>query len=359
VEVATDGKALCISACQLDTKEVTELVVSEGDHRKLLAASDGDYEEVVRGLRKVCGVLVLDLPERQMSKVMRSGDPLRYVFSREMTLGCWPHFVEVSTDEKVLCISACKLATKEVTELVVSEEDHRKLLEAANEDYEKVIRGLRISEGVLVIDVLGNTTSTVMRSQEPLRYVVNKEMTLGSSPYSVEVSTDGKVLCISACNVDTNEFTELVVSEDRHQKLLEVADGDYDKIMEGLQMTEGALILELPETTLVRLQPPERSEYRRDSVMYEIMGSTDSFRYILSKEMALGCWPHFVEMATDGKVLCISACKLDTKEEVVELVVSEEDHQKLLEAAGGDYKKILRSLRLDGGALVLKQAESM
>jgi len=271
-----------------------------------------------------------------------------------MSLGCWPHFVEVATDDKVLCVSACQMDTKDVLELLVSEEDTRKLLEAANGDYETITQGLRISEGVLVIDPMGNTTSTVMLPQEPIRYVVNKEMTLGSWPHSVEVSTDGTVLCISACNVNTNEVTELVVSEDLHRKLLEAANGDYDKIMEGLQMTDGVLILELRETTPERLQPPERSEYRRDSAMYEIMGSVDSFRYLMSREMTLGCWPHFVDLATDGKVLCISACKLDTKE-VVELVVSEEDHQKLLEATDGDYKKILNGLRLDGGMLFLKQ----
>jgi hypothetical protein len=361
VEVATDGNVLFISACRLDAqKEVTELVVNEEDHRKLLAASNGDYEMVMRGLRIVCGMLVLDLPDRKISKVMRSAaDSLRYVFSREITLGCWPNFVEAATDGKVLIISACRLDTKEVIEHVVSEEDHRKLLDCANEDYEKIMRGLRISEGVLVLEPLENTISTMMRSQEPLRCVVDKEMTLGTLPHFVEVSTDGRVLCISARNVDTSEVTELVVSEDRHQNLLEAAGGDYKKIMEGLRMTEGVLILELPETTLERLEPPARSAtYRRDSAMYELKGSTNSFRYLMSREMTLGCWPHFVEVATDEKVLCISACKLDTKE-VTELIVSEENHQKLLDDAGGDYKNIMKGLRLDGSVLFFTQLETM
>jgi len=119
-------------------------------------------------------------------------------------------------------------------------------------------------------------------------------------------------------------------------------------------MRGGALVLEPPEASPKRAS----SSYRKDRNISKKMGSSDSVRYVLSREMTLGFWPYFVEVATDEKVLYISACKMDTRE-VTDLLVSEENHAKLLEVANGDYKKILKGLRMDAGVLVLKQLESL
>lgn len=187
-----------------------------------------------------------------------------------------------------------------------------------------------------------------------LRYILSKEMSLGCWPHFVEVATDGSVLCITACRLDNKEVTELVVSEENHSRLLGATNGDYEEIMRGLRMRGGALILEQPEMSPSR----SSSRYRKDKSISKKMGSTDSVRYVFSREMTLGFWPYFVEMATDEKVLYISACKMDTKE-VIDLLISEENHAKLLEIANGDYKKIIKGLRMDGGALVLKQLDSL
>jgi len=78
----------------------------------------------------------------------------------------------------------------------------------------------------------------------------------------------------------------------------------------------------------------------------------EELKFAFRDEIMLGDACYLVDMATDGQVLCISACETQSGQ-TLEMIVNEENHLRLLEEAEGDYSLIAQQLRLEGGQLVL------
>merc|ERR1740123_2546441 len=78
----------------------------------------------------------------------------------------------------------------------------------------------------------------------------------------------------------------------------------------------------------------------------------EELKFAFRDEIMLGDACYLVDKATDGQVLCISACETQSGQ-TLEMIVNEENHLRLLEEAEGDYSLIAQQLRLEGGQLVL------
>lgn len=78
-------------------------------------------------------------------------EQLRYVFRDHMFIGQSWCLVEIATDGKVLAVSACDAESLLPRELLISEENHRRLLTEVN-DYAEVAGRLRFEGEDLVLD---------------------------------------------------------------------------------------------------------------------------------------------------------------------------------------------------------------
>lgn len=81
-------------------------------------------------------------------------------------------------------------------------------------------------------------------------------------------------------------------------------------------------------------------------------------RYVLKEERFIGGSSYFVEMATDGQTLAVSAFDRDMQD-TLELLVNEANHQQLLYESGGDYGHIAQRLRVKDGRLVIISLEAL
>jgi E3 ubiquitin-protein ligase TRIP12 len=75
-------------------------------------------------------------------------------------------------------------------------------------------------------------------------------------------------------------------------------------------------------------------------------------KYVLKEGRHLGKQYYLVEMATDGKMLAISAYDGE-QQRTLELLVNEKNHRRLYRDANGDYNIIASKLRVDGEQLVI------
>jgi hypothetical protein len=75
-------------------------------------------------------------------------------------------------------------------------------------------------------------------------------------------------------------------------------------------------------------------------------------RYVLKEGRTLGKQYYLLEMATDGRMLAISAYDGD-QQRTLELLVNERNHRRLYRDANGDYNIIASKLRVEGDQLVL------
>merc|ERR1719401_1200820 len=74
--------------------------------------------------------------------------------------------------------------------------------------------------------------------------------------------------------------------------------------------------------------------------------------YVLKEGKRIGQAFYLVEMATDGRTLCISAYEGE-QEKTLELLVNERNHRKLYRDTNGDYNTIAGLLRVEGNKLVI------
>jgi len=79
-------------------------------------------------------------------------------------------------------------------------------------------------------------------------------------------------------------------------------------------------------------------------------------RYVLKEERIIGGINFFVEMATDGHTLAVSAYDKDIQD-TLELLVNEENHRQLLFESDGNYVEISSRLRVRDDRLVIVSAE--
>merc|ERR1719506_2478732 len=80
-------------------------------------------------------------------------------------------------------------------------------------------------------------------------------------------------------------------------------------------------------------------------------------RYVLKEHLLIGGATYFVEMATDGQTLAVSAYDNDVQD-TLELLVNEEIHGQLLLESRGDYGDIAGRLRISKGRLVIIPLEA-
>lgn len=86
-------------------------------------------------------------------------------------------------------------------------------------------------------------------------------------------------------------------------------------------------------------------------------GGSKGLRYVLQEHLLIGGTAHFVEMATDGQTLAISAYDREV-EDTYELLVNEENHRRLLEDNSGDYGEIAGRLRIRDDQLIIVPREA-
>jgi len=83
---------------------------------------------------------------------------------------------------------------------------------------------------------------------------------------------------------------------------------------------------------------------------------TQGLSYVLKEERIIGGINFFVEMATDGQTLAVSAYDKDIQD-TLELLVNEENHMQLLFESDGNYSEISSRLRIRDDRLVIVSAE--
>lgn len=141
--------------------------------------SEASYEESRQFLRRRCEYPVVDMklkrrvrPTASLQPLARedrglqagqdpsavaqdpgapSGKGLRYVLQEHLLIGGTAYFVEMATDGQTLAISAYDREVEDTYELLVNEENHRKLLQDNNSDYGEIAVRLRIRDDQLVI----------------------------------------------------------------------------------------------------------------------------------------------------------------------------------------------------------------
>jgi hypothetical protein len=86
-------------------------------------------------------------------------------------------------------------------------------------------------------------------------------------------------------------------------------------------------------------------------------GGSKGLRYVLREHLLIGGTAHFVEIATDGQTLAISAYDREV-EDTYELLVNEENHRRLLEDNNGDYGEIAGRLRIRDDQLIIVPREA-
>jgi len=77
-----------------------------------------------------------------------------------------------------------------------------------------------------------------------LHYIFSEEMKLGDLTVQVEMVSDGRVLAISAFDLDSEKSYELLLSEANHVAMHEEASGSYGKIAQRLRIQDGQLVLD-------------------------------------------------------------------------------------------------------------------
>lgn len=83
---------------------------------------------------------------------------------------------------------------------------------------------------------------------------------------------------------------------------------------------------------------------------------THEMRYVVKEGRRIGPQYYLLEMATDGRILAISAYN-EEKQTALELVVNEKNHRRLYRDFGGDYSRIAQRLSIEGGLLCLDMAD--
>merc|ERR1719174_1853080 len=84
--------------------------------------------------------------------------------------------------------------------------------------------------------------------------------------------------------------------------------------------------------------------------------SSHGLQYVLKEERIIGGTTFYVEMATDGQTLAVSAYDKEIQD-TLELLVNEENHRQLLFESDGDYGEISLRLRIKDDRLVIASAE--
>jgi hypothetical protein len=94
-----------------------------------------------------------------------------------------------------------------------------------------------------------------------------------------------------------------------------------------------------------------------DAVASESLSGPPSLQYVLTQQRLIGDSPFYVEMATDGRALAVSAYSREAQD-TLELLVNEEKHYLLRQETGGDYALLADRLRvLPEGQLIIAEAE--
>lgn len=75
-------------------------------------------------------------------------------------------------------------------------------------------------------------------------------------------------------------------------------------------------------------------------------------RYVVKEHLLIAGTTFFVEMATDGRTLAVSAYDREIQD-TLELLVNEEHHRQLLLESGGDYGEIAGRLRIKDDRLII------
>lgn len=86
--------------------------------------------------------------------------------------------------------------------------------------------------------------------------------------------------------------------------------------------------------------------------------SPSGLRYVLKEHMLIGGTAYFVEMATDGQTLAVSAYNPEVQD-TLELLVNEENHRKLLFESDSDYSQIAGRVRIRDDQLVIIAPEAL
>lgn len=84
---------------------------------------------------------------------------------------------------------------------------------------------------------------------EDQQYVFKESRRVGEAYYMLEMSTDGRVLNISAYDTESQTSLELLVKEKVHRQLYREFNSDYGLIADRLRVEGNRLILEMPGTS--------------------------------------------------------------------------------------------------------------
>lgn len=107
------------------------------------------------------------------------------------------------------------------------------------------------------------------------------------------------------------------------------------------------------EPSVLRQIPPELAEDTADprgSLAHD--DDAQDQKVMLKEGKTIGKVYYLIEMATDGRVLNVSAYNGETQTSL-ELVVNEKKHRRLYRECDGDYSRISERLRIEGNRLIL------
>jgi hypothetical protein len=94
-----------------------------------------------------------------------------------------------------------------------------------------------------------------------------------------------------------------------------------------------------------------------DVTLEAVDAAPECLIYVLKEDRLIGDVPYFVEMASDGQTLAVSAFDREAQD-TLELLVNEENHHQLLFETNCDYGLIAQRLRVHEGRLVIASLEA-
>ncbi|CAK0861001.1 unnamed protein product [Prorocentrum cordatum] len=111
------------------------------------------------------------------------------------------------------------------------------------------------------------------------------------------------------------------------------------------------------EASVLRQIPPCAEDGAGGAGPSSPSGSGQDPKFVLKEGKTIGQVYYLIEMATDGRVLNVSAFNGETQSSL-ELVVSEKKHRRLYRETDGDYSKIAERLRIENDRLMLDSPEA-
>lgn len=206
--------------------------------------------------------------------------------------------------------------------------------------------------------------------------IMRKPSVFADAPRSDKLSAKGPSSSKGPVTLNRNgrkqELTRITLENQRLLKAIQTAQPVYSskkweadhKKSESLlrNCSSYPVITRLPrarsEASVLRQIPPYTEDYTVGSgPASPSNGGVEDSKFVLKEGKTIGQVYYLIEMATDGRVLNISAFNGETQTSL-ELVVSEKKHRRLYRECDSDYSKVAERLRIENNRMMLDSPEA-